>query len=212
MFMLTAELCNLLLYKNVFYFRKDLYMSINNKIHVNADDLVFNAVNEKETAIISKARDKILFQGFKKRAIISVILGIIIAIGECIGRKNQHIDNTIPGALGFIAAAVIIFNLLSFGYIVLKRKMNLYTDKMEVLYCTISEKYNQHKLSRENKKHSQNYILLETDNYYCTTAFPVKNIQEFNKLSIGDTVLLLKKAPFGDVHYEIFTDVNSLIK
>ena len=187
-------------------------MNTINKIHISADDLVFAAAGEKETAIIGKSKNTILFKGFKKRVIISVILGIVIAMGDYFGRKNQHTENAFLGAFVFIAVAVIIFNLLSYGYIVLKRKMDAYTDKMEILYCTVSEKYNQHKLSMENKKPSQNYILLETDTCFCTTAFPVKDIKEFNKLSIGDTVLLLKSSPFGDAHYEIFTDIMPLAK
>lgn len=209
MLLLIAD-CIFYHYTKIFIiiFRKDLYMNTNNKIHVNADDLVFNTIGSRETAIINKSRNKILFKGFKKRAVISVILGIVIAIGEYIGRKNQHIENTIKGTFAFIIAAVVVFNLLSYGYIVLKRKMDLYTDNMKILYCTVSEKYNQYKLSKENQKHAQNYILLETDTHYCTTAFPVKDINEFNRLSIGDTVLLLKNSPFGDAHYEVFTDVN----
>lgn len=182
-------------------------MSSNNKIHINADDLIFDTIGENETAIINKSRNKILLAGFKRRAFISVIAGIVVAIGEYIGRKNQHIENTIGGTFAFIIAAVVVFNLLSYGYIVLKRKMDLYTDKSEILYCTVAEKYNQHKLSAENKKHTQNYVILETDTHYCTTAFPIKDIDEFNKLSIGDTVLLLKTSPFGDVYYEVFTDI-----
>ena len=187
-------------------------MSINNKIHVSADDLVFATAGEREISIISNARNKLLSAGFKKRAVISVILGIVIAVGEFFGRKNQHIENTILGAFGFIAAAIIVFNLLSYGYIVLKRKMDLYTDNPEILYCTVSEKYSQSKFEQENKKLAQNYIILETDSHYCTTAFPVKNREEFDGLSIGGTVLLLRSSPFGDVHYEIFTDVEPLSK
>lgn len=183
-------------------------MNTDNKIHVNADDLVFHTADSRETSIVNKFRSKILFDGFKKRAFISVILGVIIAVGEYIGRKNQHIENTIKGAFIFIFAAIVIFNLLSYGYVVLKRKMDLYTDNMEILYCTVSEKYNQHTLSKEASKRAQNYILLETDTHYCTTAFPVKDIKEFNRLSIGDTVLLLKNSPFGDAHYEVFTDID----
>lgn len=183
-------------------------MDTKNKIHVNADELVFDTAGEKETAIISKSRTKKLFAGFKKRAVISVILGIFIAIFEYIGKRNQHIENTIGSTFTFIIVAVTVFNLLSFGYLVLKQKMDLYTDRIEILYCTVAEKYNQYKLSSENQKHSQNYILLETDTHYCVTAFPVKNAGEYNNISIGDTVLLLKNSPFGDSHYEIFTLIN----
>lgn len=183
-------------------------MNSNNKIHITADDIIFDTIGERETAIINKARNKILLSGFKKRAIISVIAGIAVAVGEYFGRKNQHIEYTIGKTYALIIAAVIIFNLLSYGYIVLKRKMDIYTDKSEILYCTVSEKYNQHKLSSENKKHAENYVLLETSTHYCTTAFPIKDINEFNRLSIGDTVLLLRTSPFGDIHYEVFTDIN----
>lgn len=183
-------------------------MSSNNKIHINADDLTFDTIGEKETAIINKSRNKVLLAGFKKRAVISVIVGAVAAIGEYIGRKNQHIEYTIGGTFAFIIAAVVVFNLLSYGYIILKRKINLYTEKSEILYCTVAEKYNQHKLSSENKKHSENYIILETDTHYCTTAFPIKDIGKFNRISIGDTVLLLRTSPFGDIYYEVFTDVN----
>lgn len=183
-------------------------MNKKNKINVSADDLIFDTIGKKETEIINKAQNKILHSGFAKRAVISVIAAIVIAIGEYIGKRNQHIEFTMWKTFIFIAVAVIIFNLLSYGYIILKRKMDLYTDKTECLYCTVVEKYNQHKLSKENKKHAQNYILLETATYHCTTAFPIKDIKEFNKLSIGDTVLLIKTSPFGDIHYEIFTNIN----
>lgn len=183
-------------------------MNTNNKIYAEADDIVFDTVGEKETAIINKTHNKILMAGFKRRAIISFIAGIIIAVGEVIGRINQNRTNSIAGMCIFIVAAILIFNLLSYGYIVLKRKMDFYTDKIECLYCTVTEKYNQHKLSRKNQKYARNYVLLESEKYHCTTAFPIKGIDEFNKISIGDTVLLLKSSPYGDVHYEVLTDIK----
>ena len=183
-------------------------MDTKNKIHVNADDLIFDKAGEKENAIINKSRTKKLFSSFKKRAVASVIIGIVLAIFEYIGRRNQHIENTIGTAFTFIIVAVIVFNLLSFGYIVLKHTMDLYTDRIEILYCTVSEKYNQYKLSIENQKHSQNFILLETATHYCVTAFPVKTANEYNHISIGDTVLLLKNSTYGDAYYEIFTEIN----
>ena len=41
-------------------------MDTKNKIHVNADDLIFDKAGEKENAIINKSRTKKLFSGFKK--------------------------------------------------------------------------------------------------------------------------------------------------
>lgn len=194
--------------ETILFLRKDIDMNTNNKIYAEADDIVFDTAGEKELSIINKTHKRLLMRGFKKRAIISVIIGIIIAFGEVIGRINQNRADTITGMCIFIIVAVLIFNLLSYGYIVLKRKMDFYTDKVECLYCTVTEKYNQHKLSKENQKHAQNYILLESEKYHCTTAFPIKGIEEFNKITIGDTVLLLKSSPYGDVHYEVLTDIN----
>jgi hypothetical protein len=178
-----------------------------NKIYINADDMIFNETGDKEISIIGKARNKILMSGFKRRAAASVAVGILLAVGEYVGRLNSSANNFSTGVFVFILVAVLVFNALSFGYIVLKRRMDLYTDKMEVLYCTVAEKYSQHKLSNENKKHSQNYVLLESDKYHCTTAFAIKDSGAFNKISVGDVVLLLKTSPYGDVHYEVFTEI-----
>lgn len=183
-------------------------MSTNNKKHVNADDLVFDPLGESEAKIIEKARNKILFSAFKKRTIASVIVGIIVAVGEFIGRKNLHIEYTLGGTFAFIAAAVVVFNLLSYGYVVLKRRIDLYSDNSEFLYCTVAEKYSQYKLSNENKKKSHNYVILETERFYCNTAFPVNDTDEYDRISVGDRVMLVKNSPFGDVHYELFTEVE----
>lgn len=134
---------------------------------------------------------------FSKRAVISVIAAAIIMIMEYIGRINADNKSSIPGAFAFIITAVVIFNLLSYGYVILKKSMDIYKEHLSYIYGTVSEKYSRQK----------NYILFETESNCCTTAVAVQNADDFSSMAVGDSVLIVKSIPYGSEVYEVYLKI-----
>lgn len=178
------------------------------KQNIAIADIPFEPIGDRESEVITKARNRQLFDDFSSRAVISVIITAIVMIIEYIGKYNADSESAIPGEFTFIIIALIVFNLLSFGYVILKRRMDIYADHLCYVYGTVSEKYDGYTLSSQNKQKSKDYILFDTENAHCVTAISTNNHNEFKKIQPGSKVLVVKSSPFGDVHYELYTDLN----
>lgn len=177
----------------------------NNKKTMAIADIPFNPLTDREHSIINMERKRNLFNAFSKRAVISVIAAAIIMILEYIGKFNAKNLQAIPGEFTFIIIALIIFNILSYGAIILKRNMALYGEHMSSVYGTVVEKYDNHTLSKQNKQKSKNYIIFDTENIHCSTALPVSDINDFKKITVGEQVLIVKYMKYGNETYELFT-------
>lgn len=179
-------------------------MNTVNKTYIEALDIPFEEIGEKEEKIITDEINRNLIKHFKKRFIYSVLIAIVVCILEIIGRINQNRTDSIPGVIIVFMVFLVIFNLLSYGYVILKRKMDVYSAHSVCVYTKITEKYGQNKLSDENKQKSKNYVILESDHFHCTTAFPIEDYAVFNNMKIGDDVLLVKSSPYGNIQYDLY--------
>ncbi len=169
------------------------------------EDITFNPVSDKELRIIESFKNTNLFSSFTSRAIISIIVIAVIMIAECIGRYSIGTSKTIPGMIVFLIIVLIIFNLLSFGYVILKKKIDLYNNHLTCIYGTVSEKYNKHLLSKQNNEKSNNYILFDKDSVHCSTAVKVADLDVFKYLEIGEEILIVKTEHYGNNSYELYT-------
>ncbi len=183
-------------------------MNQDNKQHIAIADIEFAPIGDKELNIITFTRNRRLFSAFVHRIYISVIVTIIVMVMEFIGRSNPRYEKTIPGSLAFIFIAFIVFNLLSYGYMTLKKQMDIYRDHLSFVYGTITEKYDNHTLSKQNNQKSKNYVLFDTENVHCITAIAVAGSAEFKDIKPGDNVLVVKSSSYGDNHYELYTQLN----
>lgn len=168
------------------------------------ENIDFNPISENELSIIGAYKNKNLFSAFTSRAIISVIVIAIIMIAEYIGRHSTNTSKTIPGMIVFLIIVLMVFNLLSFIYMVLKKKIDLYNNHLSCVYGTVSEKYNKHLLSRQNNEKSNDYILFDKDSIHCSTAIKVADYDVFKHLEIGDEVIIVKVELYGDISYELY--------
>lgn len=180
-------------------------MNNDTRHNIALEDIAFSPLGDKEIEIINDEKNRHLFRSFTNRAIISVIAAAIIMISEYIGKFNTKNLQAVPGEFTFIIIALIIFNLLSYGAMILKQKMSLYGEHLSFVYGTVTEKYDNRTLSRQNKQKSKNYILFDTETAHCTTAVPVNNINDFNRLTIGESVLIVKSNQYGNEHFELYT-------
>ncbi len=187
--------------------RNEDFMTQNSIANIPIADVPFTPIGDKELSIILSERKRKLINDFSRRAVISVIVTAIVMIMEYIGKYNSDNLKAIPGEFTFIIIALIIFNLLSFGYVVLKQRINTYADHLCCVYGTVSEKYDSRSLSTQNRQRSQDYILFDTENIHCVTAIPANNREEFKKLTPGSRILIVKSSPYGDAHYELYTNL-----
>lgn len=183
-------------------------MDNKNKKQLAIGDLEFSEITAKESEIIKTHRDKILFSGFIKRVYISVVVTAIVMISEYVGRHNSGTEKTIPGAFIAIGLGFVVFNILSFGYMNLKQKMDIYRDHLSFTYGYVDEKYNGNVLEKQNREKSKDYILFDTDKVHCNTAVAISDHMEFLNINLGDKVLIVKSSPYGEDHYEVFTNIE----
>ncbi len=183
----------------------EVNMNTDNKLSLPVQDIAFSPVGERELAIIEKHRNAILFQAFKKRAVISAAATVIVMVMEYIGRTNANRASSIPGAFIFIILAAVIFNLLSFGYVIVKRNMDIGRDHLSFVYGYVCEKYDNEIYDGDNHK-SKRFILFETDKLLCTTAIAVATDSEFPAISAGDSILIVKSQPYGNEVYEAYAN------
>ena len=179
-------------------------MNIENKTYIEALDIPFEEMGENEAKIITNEINRNLIKGFKKRLIYSALIAVVVCIFEIIGRINQNRNDSIPGVIIAFIIFLVIFNLLSYGYVILKKKMDVYSAHSVCVYTKITEKYEQNKLSKENKQKSKNYVILESDHFHCTTAFPIEDYTTFKNMKIGDDILLVKSSPYGNIQYDLY--------
>ncbi len=181
-------------------------MNLESKQHVAVEDMPFSPITEREAAIIGRHKKKLLMKAFQIRLFYSIAATAIICGMEIIARLIQNMSNTIPGTVAFVLFLFVIFNLLSYGYVIMTRKIDAYAEHSEYFYGNIAEKFEKHKLSKENGKRSENYVILETDTHRCTTAFPVEFPSDFEAMQKGERMLLVKSSPFGDKKYRLYFD------
>ena len=167
-------------------------------------DIDFLPVTENELKTIQANRDKKISFNFKKRLILSIIVSICISAFEIYAHVTNPKLGSFTSAIIFIAIALIVFNLLSFGYVILRKKMSLYAEHMSFVKGVVDTKYDHVKLSKENKQVSHDFVLFNFDNFHCKDAVKVKDPDDFKTLKKGDDILVVKSTVYGDDSFEVY--------
>lgn len=174
------------------------------KQNISLIDINFLPVTEDELKTIQAYRDKKISFNFKKRFILSIILCVVLGATEFYAHyKNPKLGQFTP-TLIFIIIAFVVFNALSYGYVVLKKKMSLYGEHMSFVKGTVDTKYDHVKLSKENKHSSHDFVLFDFDNFHCKDAVKVKDPDDFINMKPGDDILVVKSTFYGEDSFEAF--------
>lgn len=164
-------------------------------MNTNIENIHFTNAEEKEKSIILSFTRDLFYFGFQKRLFISIVISIFAVVIEFFGKKSQDQLDIFPESALIIFAALILFNIFSFLYIILKEKLNLYTLETEIIYGKISEK---------SKSKGPLYILFSTDKYECTTALTIKYPSLFDSLKVGDEILVTRSTITGTAKYNVY--------
>lgn len=180
-----------------------------NKKQLAIADIEFDKLTGNEQHIVMTHRNQKLLAAFKKRLAVSIIVTVIVLVMEIVARILNSRQNTLPGAIAFILVAFAVYTLLSYGYMKLKQKIDLYTDELSCIYGNVCEKYDHVTLSKENRQKSADFILFDSANIHCTTAIPIRNKADFNMLTINTPILIIRSVTYGDASYEVYPVNNS---
>lgn len=168
------------------------------------DDMDFFQPDDAQTEMIRRHFTESTKKKFNQRLLFSLAAALIVIAAESIARFPSRSDS-IPGMLGFVTAAFLIYNMISYLYMVMKSKMNDSLNRYECVYGTVTEKYDSRHLSRESGENVPSYILFGTEQGHCSTALSVKNLKVFQAVKTGDKILVIKHQPMGNVYYDFIS-------
>lgn len=177
---------------------------MNEKRTVALGDINFVPITDREQIIIENARKKSYAWGFKKRLIVSLIVTVICIISEIYAHITYSALGSATPMIIFISVAFAVFNLISFGYVQLKKRMSLYTEHMSFIEGIVSTKYDHITLSNENKQKSGDFILFDYDKNHCKDAVRIDDPDEFKALKTGTPIIIVRSEMYGDYTYKVY--------
>jgi hypothetical protein len=190
-------------------------MQTNEINQLSIQDMEFSKPNEEQAALIHAYSTKNARKRFNKRFIISLIIAIVVIVGETIARyyyKNDITHSrraTIPGMIAVVLTAFVLYNLISFIWTKMKTNMDDILNRYECVCGIVTEKYDSRHLSETTREAVPNYILFSNEQGHCVTALPVKSFAKFQSVQVGDEILVLKMNPMGMAAYDFVTISSS---